>query len=151
MLQQADEETRAAAAQATAISARLAEIEREQQWLIEEGMRGHYPRERLDAAMDKLQAEEAGQRAALRQAEARGAVATALVPATEEIAEVCRLVAAGASGATAEEKRAILDLLCVEVWMTGHDDEIRGVVPELHMHGTLAELRAGLGAPTGAC
>lgn len=156
MLQEADEEAHAAAAQAATIAACLAEIEREQQWLIEEGMRGRYPRERLDAAMDKLQAYEAAQRTALQQAQARGAVAAAGVPAAEEIGRVCRLVVKGAAHATAEQKRAVLDLLSVEVWTTGRTYEIRGVVPKLRVRGTLAAREQAngqelvpVGAPTG--
>jgi hypothetical protein len=84
----------------------------------------------IEAEQERLRLEDA-------RISAREGLAQEAAPQAEELEAICCEFAAGALGATAEQRRAILEALGVVVRLQGREYEISGIVPDLKKRRTL--------------
>jgi uncharacterized small protein (DUF1192 family) len=105
--------------------------------LLRQYRRGRIGEADLDQSMAEVEAQAGPLQQEVARVRADLALAQADVPAADEIDGICTLITQGARFVTAEEKRAVLDLLQVRVTMTGYDYTITGIVPQMTVRGTL--------------
>lgn len=143
----AEEDVESLAQRNREIDAAVAELDRQAAYIVRHGAASGASGPALQMAIDAI----AGERQTLyterAQVRARIALAQQARASAADVEAVCRELRAGVSSADASEKRALLDDLQVQVSMTGYDYEIRGVVPEMCVRGTLGVQ----GALTPAC
>lgn len=134
------------AARRAALDQRRAKLADETDYLLRLARRGNVPLEKVEAILAEVAAEEETVRREVAQLDAQAELAQAELPKMDEVAAVCHRYAtyvAGLPEATADERRAILEALEVQVTMEGRAYTITGLLSELTSHGSLD----GAGAP----
>jgi hypothetical protein len=101
------------------------------------GLVGKLACELLEAKLAETEREIETVRAQIRGAEARLALARADIPSEQQVAEICRQLSKGAYYADAKSKRELLEALQMKVWVHGEEWWTDGIVPGLHLVGTI--------------
>ena len=101
------------------------------------GLTGRLARTLLEEKLAEIEQELEAVRAEIRRAEARLSLARIEIPSTEQVAEVCRQLSKGAYCADAAGKRELLESLQMKVWVRGEEWWADGIVPGLHLGGTI--------------
>lgn len=144
LIAEADQRAAAAAARCRELEEKLAAPDGEALELLRLARRGTYKQEWLDASLAEVTTEQESLRSELARAQAEEALARTAIPEAEELAHICQSLNGGAAYATAEERRALLDLLQVQVTVRGKDYQITGLIPELRVQGSLERVQASM-------
>jgi hypothetical protein len=129
----------ALAARQIGLQKKLQDLDEEAAELLRLARRRTIRQDRLDASMAEVEQEQHRVREEMSSVQTQIALATQDLPQAGEIERVCQDLAEGATYATPQERRELLETLQVQVTMQGLDYTITGIVPDLTLRGSLQD------------